>query len=120
MNRSSDHAPGLFTGQRLVPAKETEATGLPDDNQIAGARYQGTVDNGDVAVVNALVLLGLAGMAGNLICFIKRLFDPTGQMVSAGGPQELLLAAGSYALFGLVAGVIGGVCGWALFRARRS
>ena len=65
----------------------------------------GIVERQKLSAWSALPLLALAGVAGNLICFIKRLFDVTGQVVSAGGRQELLEAAGSYAVFGVLAGV---------------
>jgi hypothetical protein len=63
------------------------------------------------ATWSALTIFALAGMAGNLICFIKRLFDPAGPELSAGGIHELIAAAGSYAFFGFLAGALGGACG---------
>ncbi len=66
----------------------------------------------------AVGVLAMTGVAGNLICFIKRLFEPAGVMFSAGNAESLLWAAGSYAAFGLAAAVCGGVVGWAMRRRR--
>jgi hypothetical protein len=56
--------------------------------------------------------LALAGTAANLICFLKRLFDPAvGVFLSSGNLLDLLSAAGSYAIFGFLAGLIGAAAG---------
>jgi len=65
-----------------------------------------------------VLTLGMAGVAGSLICFIKRLFDPAGTLFSAGNVRELLWASVSYALFGLLAGIAGAGCGH-LFQGHR-
>ncbi len=69
----------------------------------------------------ALAFLAMAGTAGNLICFIKRLFDPVGELFSRANIQDLLTAAAYHAMFGFMAGVIGGICSWRLhkYRTRR-
>jgi hypothetical protein len=65
-----------------------------------------------------VLLLALAGAIGNLICFVKRLFDPTGAFFSVGNFNDMLTAAGSHALFGFLAGLLGATAGYALLRFR--
>ena len=58
-----------------------------------------------------LLVLASAGLAGNLICFIKRLLDPLGAFFSTGNIDDLLLAGALHATFGLMAGLIGAFAG---------
>ena len=67
----------------------------------------------------SLPLLALAGATGNLLCFMKRLCDPMPGFFSSGNMRDLLWAAASHIFFGLLAGVIGGLCGWGLLTYRR-
>jgi hypothetical protein len=62
-------------------------------------------------LIAALPVLAMTGLAANLICFIKRLFDPVGALFSAGDIQDLLVACGYHALFGAAAGIVGATCG---------
>ncbi|HUB24352.1 MAG TPA: hypothetical protein VL992_02905 [Tepidisphaeraceae bacterium] len=65
-------------------------------------------------------IFGLAGLAGNLVCFIKRLFDfAPAAFDRSGNFQELLSVAGSYAVFGLVAGLLGAGIGYAIRNSLR-
>jgi hypothetical protein len=66
-----------------------------------------------------LLLLALAGVAANLLCFIKRLFDPIGATFSTGNLDDLLTAAGSYSIFGFLSGLIGAGVGQVLRTFRR-
>jgi hypothetical protein len=79
----------------------------------------GWVERRRMTLWSAVSLLALAGIAGNLICFIKRLFDPMGSLFSAATIQDLLAAGASHAFFGGLAGIIGGLCGLALLKYRR-
>ncbi len=65
-------------------------------------------------VRQTILTLGSAGLVGNLICFAKRFFDPTGQSFTGANAADVLVAAGSHALFGFVAGVAGAAAGLAL------
>jgi hypothetical protein len=67
-----------------------------------------------------LLVLASAALAANLICFIKRLFDPMGAFFSAGNIDDLFLAGALHAAFGLIAGLIGAVAGRALLKFRSS
>jgi hypothetical protein len=67
-----------------------------------------------------VLFLAAAAMAGNLICFVKRLIDPMGAFFSAGNIDDLLFAGGLHAIFGLVAGLIGALAGYALLKFRAS
>lgn len=71
------------------------------------------------SVPSALVLWTMAAVAGNLICLIKRLFDPVGQMFSTGNIRDLLQSAASYALCGLIAGLCGAICGLTILHRRQ-
>lgn len=74
----------------------------------------GMIERHRLSARSALPLLALAGIAGNLICFLKRLFDPTGPVLSAGSTGALMQAALSFAFFGLLAGTCAGVVAWAM------
>lgn len=63
-----------------------------------------------------VLFLAMAGAAGNLICFVKRLFDPMGAFFSAGNFKDMLTAAGSHAIFGFLASLLGAAAGFALLR----
>ena len=67
----------------------------------------------------SVLFLALAGMAGNLICFVKRLFDPLGAFSSAGNLEDLFIAGSSHALFGFLAGLFGAGTGLTLRALRR-
>jgi len=69
----------------------------------------------------AILFLALAGLAGNLICFVKRLFDPMGAFFSTGNIEDLFFAGALHAMFGFLAGLLGATAGYALlnFRPRR-
>ena len=56
------------------------------------------------AVLRAVLLLGAAGAAGNLICFIKRLLEPSGEFFSTGNLRDVSWAAMTHAVFGVSAG----------------
>jgi hypothetical protein len=60
----------------------------------------------------------LAGLIGNLICFVKRLFDPMGAFFSAGNIEDCVLAGGYHAVFGALAGLIGVGSAYALLKFR--
>jgi hypothetical protein len=62
-----------------------------------------------VTARTAFTLLALAGMLGNLLCFIKRLANPLGPFLSSANLQDLGMAAGSHLLFGMMGALIG--CG---------
>jgi len=72
----------------------------------------------NLSVWRRLLFFALAGAAGNLLCFIKRLFDPMGAFFSAANQLDLLRAAGSYAIFGFFAGLLGGVIAFGLVQIR--
>ena len=59
-----------------------------------------------VSVAKVALLLA-AATAANLICLIKRLFEPVGSYFSAANLHDLFNSAASYALFGFLAGLLG-------------
>jgi len=63
-----------------------------------------------------LLVLGTAGLVGNMFCFVKRLFDPMGSLLSAANLKEIAVFAASHALFGLLAGVLGSSAGYCLLK----
>jgi hypothetical protein len=67
-----------------------------------------------LSIGRQILLLGAAGIVGNLICLVKRLADPMGAFFSAGNLGDLGIAAGSYSLFGFVAGLLGAGAGHGL------
>jgi uncharacterized membrane protein YozB (DUF420 family) len=67
-----------------------------------------------------IILMAFAGLVANLICFLKRLFDPTGSFLSSGNLQDLLFAGTWHAIFGFIAGLLGAVAGHAILRLGRS
>jgi hypothetical protein len=73
----------------------------------------------DISLWRQVLVLTGACMVGSLICFLKRLFDPVGAFFSAGNIEDLLTAAGSYALFGFLAGMLGAMAGSTLLILRR-
>jgi hypothetical protein len=77
------------------------------------------VERRDFQLWRRLLLLGLAGLVANGLCLVKRLFDPMGAFFSTGNMDDLLTAAGSYALFGFFAGLLGAGAGQALRILRR-
>jgi hypothetical protein len=70
------------------------------------------------SVWKCVLFLAFAALAGNLICFIKRLFDPMGAFFSAGNIEDLFIAGGLHALFGFLAGLLGATAGYALLNLR--
>jgi len=62
------------------------------------------------------LLFALAGAIANSICFGKRVADPVGAFSSTMNVKDLLTAAGSHALFGLIAGLLGAGVGYTLAR----
>lgn len=54
-----------------------------------------------------ILLLSAAASAANLICCVKRVWEPTGPFFSATNLEDLLWMAGAYAFFGFLAGAIG-------------
>ena len=78
----------------------------------------GWIERNHVAFWRVILLLAAAGVAGNLICFIKRLFEPVGEIFSTGNLSDLVYAGASHAAFGLVAGICGAICGWAILKTR--
>jgi hypothetical protein len=64
------------------------------------------------------VLLSIAGMLGNLCCSIKQILEVSAIAPSPGQLSDMLVAVGSYALFGLIAGTLGGAVGFGLLRLR--
>ena len=73
-----------------------------------------------LSFASSLIFFSLAGVAANLLCLVKRLFNPVGQMFSAVNLDDLLRSAASYALCGLFAGLIGALCGVAFARRQSS
>lgn len=69
------------------------------------------------AVWQRIPILGSAGLIANMICFLKRLFDPAGQLHSAANVNDLLIAASSHAFCGFLAGILGATAGYALLTA---
>ena len=67
-----------------------------------------------------LLVVASAGLAGNLICFVKRLLDPMGAFFSAGNIDDLFLAGGLHAIFGIVAGLSGALVGYGLRKYREA
>ena len=67
-----------------------------------------------------VLILASAGLAGNLICFVKRLLDPMGAFFSAGNIDDLFLAGGLHAIFGIVAGLSGALVGYGLRKYREA
>lgn len=70
------------------------------------------LDRRNAPIFRKILLLALAGAAGNLICFVKRLFDGTGGLFASSNPSDLLIAAIYYAFFGFIAAALG--CGAAI------
>jgi hypothetical protein len=88
---------------------------------VAGVVLDGAVQIGERRISTLwqrVLLLASAGAVGNLICFVKRLFDPIGAFFSVGNFNDMLTAAGSHAFFGFLAGLVGATAGYALLRFR--
>lgn len=68
----------------------------------------------------SLLIIAAAGVAGNLICFVDRLFDPTSGFFSRKNLDDLVFAGGSHAIFGALAGAIGAAVGLAALRFRQA
>jgi hypothetical protein len=67
----------------------------------------------------SMLILALAGTAGNLACLVKRLFEPMGPVFSVRNLGDLFQAACSYAIFGFAAGLLGAAAGLGLISFRR-
>jgi hypothetical protein len=78
------------------------------------------VERNKFAWWKSLLILAMAGLVGNLICFIKRLFDPMGAFFSAGNVEDLFLAGALHAAFGLFAGLLGAAAGYLILESRKS
>ena len=72
-----------------------------------------------LAAVWAIPLMGLAGLAANLVMLGKRLLVPSFQVHHFLWTSGLAARCLSYAVFGLVAGLVGAGVGWAIARRRR-
>lgn len=57
-------------------------------------------------VLRLVSLFATAGVSANLICFIKRLFEPSGTFWSTSNLRDIAWVAESHALFGLLAGLL--------------
>jgi hypothetical protein len=116
-----------------VGAFTTSITTLSLGGRIAGGAimvpmilFAGIILDGAVHIVEErrsrlwlmLLFLALAGTVGNLLCLIKRLFDPTGPVFSTANLTDLLLAVGSYAFFGFLAGLCGAAIGYGMSKVR--
>lgn len=67
-----------------------------------------------------ILLLSAAATAANLICCVKRVWEPTGPFLSATNLEDLLWTAASYTFFGFVAGAIGIAIAYAAMPRRYS
>jgi len=65
-----------------------------------------------------ILLLVLAGLIANLICFVKRLAEPMGAFLSPGNLDDLLVAGSSHAIFGCISGLLGATAGFVLLKFR--
>jgi hypothetical protein len=54
-----------------------------------------------------LLLLSSAAAAANLVCFVKRLWEPIGPFFSTSNIEDVSRVAVSYAVFGFIAGALG-------------
>jgi hypothetical protein len=72
----------------------------------------------EFSILRWLLFFALAGAAANLLCFAERFADPKTAVFARGNLADLFNAACSYALFGLLAALIGAVAGAALLKWR--
>jgi hypothetical protein len=72
------------------------------------------IDGHQISRWRAVFLLATAASAGNLVCFVKRIFEPAGAFFSVVNLTDLLTAASLYALFGFLAGLLGAVVGYGI------
>jgi len=72
-----------------------------------------------LGAVWAIPLMGLAGLAANLVMLGKRLLAPSFQVHHFFWTSGLAARCLSYAAFGLAAGLAGAGVGWAIARRRR-
>lgn len=79
--------------------------------------FAANVERNQIVGWRSLVILTLAGCAANLLCCLKRVFEPSGGILSLGTALDLIQVISFYALFGAAAGLIGGAIG--LFIERR-
>jgi hypothetical protein len=77
------------------------------------------VEQRGFSVRYAFPLLALAGVAGNMICFVSHFFVPVGRMFSSNNLWDLLWVALSHAGFGFIAGICGAMVGWGILKFRR-
>jgi len=66
------------------------------------------------AILRAVLLLSTAGAAGNLICFIKRLLEPSGAFFSTDNLRDVSWAGTTHAVFGFAAGALGAILAYAI------
>lgn len=71
-----------------------------------------------IAKWRALLLLSSGAAAGNLVCFVKRLFESVGPFFSTSNIQDLRWAVMSYVLFGFLAGATGAAVAYAVLGYR--
>lgn len=71
-----------------------------------------------LAAMWAVPLMGLAGLAANLVMLGKRLLVPSFQVHHFLWTSGLAARCLSYAVFGLAAGLVGAGLGWAMLRRR--
>jgi hypothetical protein len=73
-----------------------------------------------VAIWRTVLLLSAAGAAGNVICFVKRLFEPSGSFFSIDNLRDLGWSVSTYAIFGFAAGALGAALAYVIvgFRQR--
>ena len=72
-----------------------------------------------LGAVWAIPLMGLAGLAANLVMLGKRLLVPSFQVHHFLWTSGLVARCLSYAVFGLAAGLVGAGVGWVVVRRRR-
>lgn len=82
--------------------------------------FAANVERNQVAGWRTLLILTFAGCAANLLCCLKRVFEPSGTFLSLASTLDLMQVIGFYALFGAAAGFIGGAIGLGIVRRRGS
>ena len=80
----------------------------------------GFVERHHVPRWGGIVFLALAGTVGNLVCFAKWLFESKGAVLWTGNMGDLVPAAGSYAFFGFLAGLVGAAAAFFVLTVRAS
>ncbi len=75
-------------------------------------------ERGNYALWQRVIVFALAGMLGNGLCSIKQILEVAATASTTGRLNDLSIAVGSYAVFGLVAATVGAVVGFGLLRLR--